>query len=69
MLPEAVNAILCRAAERGEVRLERTTSRLAARPGDLVRHEVLVTHATVREHVPVEIVDEIFLPLVLSTVL
>jgi len=46
------------------VRLERVTPRVAALPGDLVRHEILVTHAPVSEQVLVEIVDHIFLPLV-----
>jgi len=44
--------------------LERITPRNAALPGDLVRHEILVTRAAVPEQVLVEIVDEIFLPLV-----
>ena len=53
-----------RAAQRGEVRLEAITPRVASLPTDLVRHELLLTHAPVPEATNVEIVDDIFLPLV-----
>jgi AcrR family transcriptional regulator len=61
---EAMMTILERAAERGEVRLEKITPRIASLPTDLVRHELLLTRAPVPEAAIVEIVDEIFLPLV-----
>ena len=61
---EAMTAILKRAAVRGEVRLDKITPRVASLPIDLVRHEVLLTHAPVPDTVLVEIVDDIFLPLV-----
>jgi len=64
VLTDATERILRRATARGEVRLERVTPRVAALPGDLVRHEILVTHAPVSGQVLVEIVDHIFLPLV-----
>ena len=56
--------ILQRAAARGEVCLDRVTRRIAALPVDLLRHELFVTRAPVPETVLIEIVDDIFLPLV-----
>jgi AcrR family transcriptional regulator len=64
VMPAAMMTILERAAVRGEVCLERVTPRIAALPGDLVRHEILTTHAAVPDAVLTEIVDDIFLPLV-----
>lgn len=61
---EAMTTILERAAERGEVRLEGITPRVTSLATDLVRHELLLTHAPVPESTIVEIVDDIFLPLV-----
>ena len=61
---EAMAAILARAARRGEVRPERVTPRMAMVALDLARHELLVTRAPVPDAVLVEIVDEVFLPLV-----
>ncbi|MGO9205835.1 MAG: TetR-like C-terminal domain-containing protein, partial [Candidatus Limnocylindrales bacterium] len=60
----AMTAILEAAARRGEVRLERLTPRVVSLPIDLVRRELLQTRAPVPDAVLVEIVDEIFLPLV-----
>jgi hypothetical protein len=56
--------ILQRAAERGEVRLDKITPRIASLPGDLLRHEMLLTPIPVSEATLVEITDDIFLPLV-----
>jgi hypothetical protein len=56
--------ILERAAERGEADLDKITPRIATLPMDLVRGEVLLTHAPVSEATIREIVDDIFLPLV-----
>jgi AcrR family transcriptional regulator len=61
---EAMMTILERAAQRGEVRLEKITPRVASLPTDLTRHELLLTRAPVPEAAIVEIVDEVFLPLV-----
>jgi hypothetical protein len=55
---------LARAAERGEVRLEKVTPLIAALPGNLLRHELLLSNATVPEAYLTEIVDDIFSPLV-----
>jgi AcrR family transcriptional regulator len=59
-----MSILLKRAAERGEVDLDRVTPRRASVAFDLVRLEVLATHAPIPEAVIVEIVDQIFLPLV-----
>ncbi len=59
-----MSILLARAAERGEVDLDKVTPRVATLAFDLVRNEVLSTHAPVPEAVIVEIVDQIFLPLV-----
>jgi AcrR family transcriptional regulator len=61
---EAMMTILERAAERGEVRLDKITPRVASLPTDLTRHDLLLTRAPVPEAAIVEIVDEVFLPLV-----
>ena len=61
---DVMQAILRRAAERGDVRLDTVSPRVATLPIDLARHELLVTRAPVPESVLVEIVDDIFLPLV-----
>jgi AcrR family transcriptional regulator len=60
----AMQTILRRAAERGEVRLDMISPRIATLPIDLARHELLVTRAPVPESVLVEIVDDILLPLI-----
>lgn len=64
VLPDVMMTVLRRAASRGEVRLEQVTPRIASLPGDLLRHELLVTHAPVADACLQEIVDDIFLPLV-----
>jgi AcrR family transcriptional regulator len=61
---EAMGAILRAAAKRGELRLERIPARVASLPVDLARHELLVRRAPVPGEVIVEIVDDVFLPLV-----
>jgi len=56
--------IVRRAVERGEIDPARLTPRIAALPFDLVRQEVMMTLAPVPKDTIVEIVDDIFLPLV-----
>jgi AcrR family transcriptional regulator len=60
----AMRAILEAASERGDVDLNGLTPRVAALPVDLARHELLVRRALVPDKVIIEIVDNIFLPLV-----
>jgi AcrR family transcriptional regulator len=62
--PDAVAAILERAAERGDARPDRITPRIAAVPGDLLRNEVMRPHGNPSDAFLAEVVDEVFLPLV-----
>ncbi|MFB4298285.1 TetR/AcrR family transcriptional regulator [Actinomadura sp. NTSP31] len=64
VIPDAMAVILRRAAGRGEVSMDAVTPRIARMPADLVRHEMLLTDRPVPDGVLVEIVDEMFLPLV-----
>jgi AcrR family transcriptional regulator len=64
--PSRVDAVMAQAVARGEVDPARLTARKVALAFDLFRHEYLMTLTPVPEAVLVEIVDEIFLPLVLS---
>jgi AcrR family transcriptional regulator len=64
VLPGVMMTILRRAAERGEVDLGKVTPRIAALPGDLLRHRFLITGRSVSDDFLSEILDEIFLPLV-----
>jgi AcrR family transcriptional regulator len=62
--PRAITAILTRAADRGEVRRDTITPRIARLPGDLLRVEMNLPHGDLSDAVLAEILDEIFLPLV-----
>lgn len=61
---DVMNVILDRAADRGEIDRAKITPRIVSLPTDLVRHEVLITQQPVPDAVLIEIVDDIFLPLV-----
>jgi AcrR family transcriptional regulator len=61
---EIMTAILDRAAARGEARAD-INPRVARLPLDLLRHELILTHQPPSQRTLEEIVDEIFLPLVL----
>jgi AcrR family transcriptional regulator len=58
-----MTTILKHAADRGEVRSD-VAPRVATLPTDLFRHELFVTRTPPADGVIVEIVDEVFLPLV-----
>jgi len=60
----AVTTILTRSADRGQARRDRITRRIAALPGDLLRHEMMRPHGDASDAFLAEIVDEVFLPLV-----
>lgn len=62
--PTVMMTLLIRAADRGDVRPEKVTPLIAALPGILVRHELLLSSATVSEGYLTEIVDNVLLPLV-----
>ena len=59
-----MDIVVDRAVERGEIDPARLTPRIASLPFDLLRHEVMMTLAPVPKDTIVEIVDDIFLPLV-----
>jgi AcrR family transcriptional regulator len=61
---EVMGNILTRAAARGEVR-ENISPRVARLPLDLLRYELFVTRQTPSTRTIEQIVDEVFLPLVL----
>lgn len=60
----SIRAILDRGIERGEIDADRLTPRIVALPTDLARHEILMTFKPLSDEVILEIVEEIFLPLV-----
>ena len=62
--PSAVAEIMRRAIERGEINEKQLTPRISNLPFDLVRHEALMTLGQVPTETILEIVDDIFLPLV-----
>ena len=64
--PSRMAAVLQRAVERGEVDPARLSPRIASLPLDLVRHDVIMNRAPVPDDTLTEIVDRIFLPLVLA---
>jgi AcrR family transcriptional regulator len=59
--------VVDRAVERGEIDADRLTPRLRTLAFDLFRHEALMTLAPVPDEVIEEILDEVFLPLVMPT--
>jgi AcrR family transcriptional regulator len=63
-MPSRIDRIIQRAVERGEVDPDRLSPRVLSLPGDLVRHDVIMTQAPVPDDTLIEIVDRIFLPLV-----
>ncbi|MFC4944672.1 TetR/AcrR family transcriptional regulator [Pseudonocardia sp. GCM10023141] len=64
VMATAMTAVLAQAAERGEIDLSTISPRVATVPTNLLRLEILMASAPIAEHVLIEIVDEVFLPLV-----
>ena len=62
--PNRSTDIFQRAAERGEIDLDRTPPAVLALPFDLMRHDLLMTLKPVSAERLTEIVDDLFLPLV-----
>ena len=60
----AVEQVVNRAVERGEIDPARLTPRIIGLPFDLFRNEMLMTLKPVPDHVLRQIVDDIFIPLV-----
>jgi AcrR family transcriptional regulator len=63
VMPDVLGTILKRAAGRGEIRIEAVDRRITTLPADLLRHEMLLTSDPIPEVAIIEIVDDIFLPL------
>ncbi len=61
---DTMQVILKHAAERGEVDLDKITPRIMTLPIDLIRYEIIATNQPLSESAIIEIVDDIFLPLV-----
>ncbi len=61
--PTAMQAILDRAAARGDIDPDRLSPRIASLPVDLVRHDLIMNRAALPDQSLIEIVDELFLPL------
>jgi AcrR family transcriptional regulator len=64
IVPGVMTELLDRAAERGEIQRARVTARIAAVPGDLLRHELLLAQRPGSDEFLAEVVDDVFLPLV-----
>jgi hypothetical protein len=60
----AVEQVVNRAVERGEIDPARLTPRIIDLPFALFRHEMMMTLKPVPDHVLRQIVDDIFIPLV-----
>lgn len=59
-----IEEILQRGIDRGEIAPDRITPRIVSLPKDLVRHEGIMSLGRVSDAVILEILDQIFLPLV-----
>ncbi len=64
--PSRMAAVIQRAVERGEIDPARLSPRIASLPVDLVRHDVIMNQAPVPDDTLIEIVDRIFLPLIVA---
>jgi AcrR family transcriptional regulator len=60
-----MDVILRRAVERGEIREDQLNSRVVQLPFDLLRHDLILTQTRISDAGIVEIVDEVFLPLLM----
>jgi AcrR family transcriptional regulator len=60
-----MDVILRRAVERGEIREDQLNSRVVQLPFDLLRHDLIMTQTRMSDAGLVEIVDEVFLPLLM----
>ena len=63
-LSSSLRTILKNAELRGEVNLEKISLRVISLPADLLRYEILITQEPISDKAIVEIVDDIFMPLV-----
>lgn len=63
---DTIATIVRRAAERGEIRLNKLTPLIASVPGSLLRHELTHRDSDASDAFLAKIVDEVFLPLVVK---
>lgn len=61
--PQQSSTIFTRAHERGEIDLDRIPPAVLALPGDLMRHDMLMTFKPIPKERILAIVDELFMPL------
>src|ERR1035438_654465 len=61
--PTAMQVVLDRAVARGEIEADRLSPRIASLPLDLVRHDLIMNRSPVPDSGLIEIVDNLFLPL------
>ena len=64
--PTAMEIVLDRAAARGEIDPGRLSPRIASLPLDLLRHDLIMNRAPASDDTLIEIIDRLFLPLVLA---
>jgi len=64
--PSRMAAIIQRAIERCEIDPDRLSPRIQSLPLDLLRHDLIMNRAPIPDDTLIEIVDRIFLPLVLA---
>lgn len=64
LMRDVMTTVLRHAAERGEADLDALPPRVVTLPTDLLRYEMLMARGPVPDPVLVEIVDDVFLPLV-----
>ncbi|MFI0451506.1 TetR/AcrR family transcriptional regulator [Actinomadura sp. 6N118] len=67
IMNDVMGTVLKRAAERGELTFTDLSPRVVTLPADLLRHEMLLTRHPLAEATLVEIVDDVFLPLIRAT--
>lgn len=63
-ITKAMTSMLQNAAARGEIKMEKLSPRVISLPMDLLRFELITRQEMIPDEVIIEIVDEIFLPLV-----
>jgi AcrR family transcriptional regulator len=64
VMREAMTAVLRQAADRGEFTLAALPARVVTLPADLLRNEIFFAREPIGEQTLLEIVDDVFLPLV-----
>jgi AcrR family transcriptional regulator len=66
-LPLPSGQVFARAHERGEIDLDRIPRAVLTMPSDLIRHDMLMTYQPIPDERVLQIVDDLFLPLVAAS--